>query len=582
MDDYADLEIIIQEPAAVESAAQTHAYPVLAFYPGQPRASSVLRLDPMRPQWMKWQERLTEVVRDVGADFLHEVGWALYQKLFTGEVERLWTIAQADLDSGRVPGVRVRLAIDPPAIAALPWELLYDERIGRSIACRSRHPLVRAVGRVGQVPPRRPISIRLPLRVLFIAPEDTGLNWERELQIVRGALKQLGDRAELRTLTGQATFAAFSELLGGWQPHVLHFATHGEFDGTYGQLMFTASPEDRFTEDGLTWVRSDQMRTLLNARGESVRLVVLATCKGAQTSSRPLSEGRLLAGLGPALIQAGVPAVIGMQYEIRDDVAIAFAHALYRSLLGSRHPGRVDAAVADARAELEARWPDHQGYATPVLFLNAEHGRIFTLVGEEGQAAVQVEERPRELPEAEREYLRRQPLRDLRNRMRALADRVAQRQRHLDALQEQMAVYTPAERPLHLQEQIHVLGDELADDEAELAAVRALVTALDDAGAPEEVSPEDFEAGVLTEAVLEEAVAQQPYERAFYAADLARWLQTTYPEYWDRVVRRSGGQSEAERTIYRRLVAMARPGGVSSRRHWFLVQRETRFKRVHY
>jgi hypothetical protein len=310
-----------------------------------------------------------------GAPFLHETGRALYQALFKDEVGRLWTIAQADLDAGRVPGVRLRLSIDPPAIAALPWEMLYDEGRGRSIACRAQHPLVRVVGRVGQVPPQRPIALSLPLRVLFIAPEGTGLNWQRELEIVRDALARLEGRAELRPLIGRVTLSDLSDLLGGWQPHVLHFVTHGEFDGTRGWLMFNspAGSEAGVRSDQLWPVGQDGLRTLLGARGESVRLAMLGACYGAQTSPR-----EVLAGLGPALIQAGVPAVVGMQYEIRDDAAIVFARALYRSLLEPRRPGQIDAAVAEARAELEAQWPDQQAYATPVLFLNAEHGRLFS------------------------------------------------------------------------------------------------------------------------------------------------------------------------------------------------------------
>ncbi len=49
-----------------------------------------------------WQARLAKVLDEPGAPFLHQVGWALYQALFRDEVNRLWTIAQADLDAGRI------------------------------------------------------------------------------------------------------------------------------------------------------------------------------------------------------------------------------------------------------------------------------------------------------------------------------------------------------------------------------------------------------------------------------------------------------------------------------------------------
>ncbi|HEY66502.1 MAG TPA: CHAT domain-containing protein [Caldilineae bacterium] len=575
MNEYADLEIIIQE---APDARRSHAYPVAAFYGNQPRASATLTLNPTARPWPDWQKRLANVLDEPGSAFLHEVGWALYQALFTGEVEQLWTIAQADLEAKRVVGIRIRLAIDPPAIAALPWELLYDERSDRSIACRARHPLVRVVGRIGQVPPRRAMPLSLPLRVLFIAPGRTGLNWRRELEITQDALQRLGSQVELRTLVEKATFTDLSDLLGDWQPHILHFATHGKFDGTHGYLMFTAAPDEHPSGDSLTWIRSDQLRTLLDARGESVRLIVLSACQGAQTSPESLSRGEMLAGLGPALIQAGVPAVIGMQFEIRDEAAIIFTRALYRGLLEPRRMGQVDAAVAEARAELEARWPDQQAYATPVLFLNAEHGRIFSLVGEVSEMFVS----PKQLEATQREHLRRQLVRDLRERRRALMERVRQRRGHLDMLRQQAAAYPPAERPIYLQSQIQAVEQELAEEEGELKALDELVAHMEEAGAPEEVSPEEFERGALPDAIIEAAVEAQPYEQAFSAEDVTHWLQTTYPSYWERLIRRAGSPTAIEQAIYRRLTAMAQQGTGRLDRRWFLIQSGDRFKRSRY
>ncbi len=601
MDEYADLDIVIQD-APIGGAA----YPVSASYAGQ-RAASSLILDPAASPWPEWQARLADALEAPGAAFLHQVGSALYQALFRDEIARLWLIAQAELDAGHIPGVRVRLAMDPPAIAALPWELLYDDRRQRSIACRPQHPLVRAVGRVGQIPPQRDISLTLPLRVLFVAPQETGLDWGRELSVVQNALARLDGRAELRPLTGKVTLAHFSDVLGEWQPHVVHFVTHGDFDGVYGWLMFSPSEGD----PGAGWTRSDQLRTLLDARGESVRLVMLGACQSAQTSPRelpaaaqrmrpfvvaaalrPQAGSRLLAGLGPALIQAGVPAVIGMQYETRDEAAVAFTRALYRGLLEPRRPGQVDAAVADARAELEARWPDQQAYAAPVLFLNAPHGRLFTwhpLAAAEPLRAPST--RPagalaQPVPPLSREEVLSRfghwTLRELRREVRALTERVQNLRDNLGALRKEAQFYQQVGIPSLLQHSIHELESQIAEDTRELDMLRQTVNTLEEAQAPEELTVKEFEAGELTAAILETAVAEQPYEQAFSAADVARWLATAYPAYWARVVQRAGGQPEAEQALFRQLAAIAEPGSTPTGRPWFLIRHGSRFKRARY
>ena len=73
----------------------------------------------------------------------------------------------------------------------------------------------------------------------------------------------------------------------------------------------------------------------------SLRLVMLNSCEGARTS-------RLdpFAGSAQSLVQQGIPAVVAMQFEISDEVAIVIAHEFYAALAAG-YP--VDAALAEAR-----------------------------------------------------------------------------------------------------------------------------------------------------------------------------------------------------------------------------------------
>ena len=76
------------------------------------------------------------------------------------------------------------------------------------------------------------------------------------------------------------------------------------------------------------------------------------------------------------LIRGGVPAVIAMQFEISDNMAIAFSNALYAYLLDNLP---IQSALAHTRLELKA---NHYGeWISPVLYMRGLNGEIFTDTG---------------------------------------------------------------------------------------------------------------------------------------------------------------------------------------------------------
>ena len=81
-----------------------------------------------------------------------------------------------------------------------------------------------------------------------------------------------------------------------------------------------------------------------------------------------------------------MPAVVAMQFEISDEAAITFAEELYQSLIGRQDP--IDVAVAEARKAIFTEVNETE-WATPVLFLRNEDGRLFDFapVAEAGVAA---------------------------------------------------------------------------------------------------------------------------------------------------------------------------------------------------
>lgn len=169
--------------------------------------------------------------------------------------------------------------------------------------------------------------------------------------------------------------------------HVLHFDGHGTFarlcpSPTCGAANFAHESKcDRcgtsldnvhapargyllFEDDQRKVKFIDTTRFLEGVQRSQVRLVVLSSCHSARVRGADL----LLAGVGPGLILAGVPAVVAMQFSISDQDAIKFNQQFYKALAqGDSLPN----AVYRGRLMLAepARW-------SPVLYLRSKDHQI--------------------------------------------------------------------------------------------------------------------------------------------------------------------------------------------------------------
>jgi hypothetical protein len=116
-------------------------------------------------------------------------------------------------------------------------------------------------------------------------------------------------------------------------------------------------------------VSGEELGSLLQDE-RSLGLAVLNACEGARTSHvDPFS------GVASSLVESGIPAVIGMQFEVTDAAAIAFAERLYTAL-AQGFP--VDAALAQARRAIFATGHNVE-FSPPVLFLRSGTTRLFEI-----------------------------------------------------------------------------------------------------------------------------------------------------------------------------------------------------------
>ncbi|MCY4089188.1 MAG: CHAT domain-containing protein [Caldilineaceae bacterium] len=331
---------------------------VLATYRGLSGASTFDQ-DALQPVWQEYLARLGDPFRTQGEQLLSEIGSRLFTELIRGHVRDLWSQARSDLDDGG--RLRVRLMLHPPAVAALPWETLHDPRRNQSFCADARISLVRTQNLVSFVARPRALEATLPLKVLLVSVETAdGLAAHEESGQIRAAIEALSSgRMHLDRLDGRVTIQHLCERLEATRPDILHIIGHGNEDG----LLLWA-------DNAPALVSASTLRAALQ-QAECVKLVFLNACLAGQVdSSRPF------AGVAHQLLQSGLPAVVAMRYEILDRSAVTFAESVYEALVSGPCRGHIDAAVSSARNSLYIRDPDRADYATPILWLNAENGRI--------------------------------------------------------------------------------------------------------------------------------------------------------------------------------------------------------------
>ena len=154
--------------------------------------------------------------------------------------------------------------------------------------------------------------------------------------------------------------------------HIFHFSGHGKFQGDMGERYGSLEGDGTVIlvgADGRARPFSAQ-KLAMNLSGRSVRLAVLTACEVGQRDAV-----NAWAGVVTALTHAGIPAVVGMQYRIRDINALAFSRAFYRALAAGQP---IDAAVTDGRLAIFNRGDDNErDWAVPVLYLRAVDGVLF-------------------------------------------------------------------------------------------------------------------------------------------------------------------------------------------------------------
>ncbi len=327
-----------------------------------------------------FQEKLAQIREEpfsTNKDMFRDIGETFFQALIRDQVQDLFF---ALLQSAQKENayLRLRLHIDERAIelASLPWEFMHhdDVFLGTQIqTLLTRQLLNLDYGSIES------LQVQGKPRTLIVIPEVSNLDTEKEEKAIVQALHAA--QLPYDVLKGKVTLQALDDALAAETYTMFHFIGHGVFEQDdkgvmHGKLRFNAPEEDLPPGEDAIWVSETELQSLLG-NYQSLKLVILNGCEVGMVSERPEGEG--FWGIAPALLRAGIPAIVAMQYPIRDDVAIQFAETFYRRLTSSHWAGHVDIAVTLARNACLLAYPEDRGFATPVLYLRSKDGVIFTL-----------------------------------------------------------------------------------------------------------------------------------------------------------------------------------------------------------
>jgi hypothetical protein len=300
-------------------------------------------------------------------------GQRLFDALFADpDLREAWGEAR-----GRSKQRRLRLRIDPLELRGLPWELLRDD--ADSLAADAATPFSRYLATDQAW--GGPIEAR-PIRVLAVISNPIDLqakynlppaDVELETRLLKAAFAKIGASAvQLNFLAAPVTLERLAaELQTGY--HILHFIGHGAFNSKQQQAALYVQNADQTAQRA----SGDDLAGLLKRLASPPHLIVLAACQSAVQSQR-----ESFGGLGPQLVQIGVPAVIAMQDNVTVLTARGFGAKFYRRLL---EHGTVDLAMNEARSTLIIT--GRYDAAVPVLFMRLRDGRLW---GERLQVAAPI------------------------------------------------------------------------------------------------------------------------------------------------------------------------------------------------
>ncbi len=307
-------------------------------------------------------------------------GKQVFDRLFPGPVREEFNRAL-----NRVPensGLRIRVVLSQPKLAAVPWELAFDPGMG-FLGLDNRTPIMRD-WQMDTLPPKLAPSTALRILIAYPSPADLPiLDLEEEKSQLREALEIPSQRGqiELTFLDAPVTVDKLSNELHQGGYHMLQISGHGSQDEKTHKavLYFEDNKGQSYPLD------PTQLRVLL--KGTDLILVSVIALDSAYFGSEKSFDG-----LVPAALQAGVPAYLGLQGGILDTTAIRFVRTFYAAIADGLP---LEHAMTEARRSILFNAQSTLEWVIPTLYSRLSNSTLFVpgrmeKAGRVGQTIVNV------------------------------------------------------------------------------------------------------------------------------------------------------------------------------------------------
>lgn len=327
--------------------------------------------------------------RNPSLDYLFELGEHLGELLLgSNAVERHFSRAYEAASKDGLGGLHIRLEIAQACrvtennsrlagrlLSSLPWELTYCPSVER------RHFLAahRCMTFSRLFPlntPIQPLTVDPPLKLLWVSAQPTDLSpvlSDIAKTVVMKALQPLIKRrvVQVTFVDEQPCLATLSEKIDDIRPDILHFMGHAKVSDGNATVALVKS-------DGkAAWHDAKAMATVFDTWQPGLAMFV--ACEGAGRDSY-----RGMATISEELVRADLCAVVGMQFEVSNRLAIDFSREFY-ALLAENVP--IDKAVQLTRRKIydgESPAPG-RSFAAPVLYLRSPNSLMLNIAAKKGK-----------------------------------------------------------------------------------------------------------------------------------------------------------------------------------------------------
>jgi CHAT domain-containing protein len=297
---------------------------------------------------------------------IRNIGSRLFNSLFQ---QGVYTLYQNAIDEAykQKKSLPIKLYVETPDLAYIPWEALYDRQGLFHLCCYGTTPFARTATVtdsdlfIYDEPPIRILGMISAPKSFAGTPQE--LNTDAEQTALDRALKPLTDNNQVRlcwTAAGTSRELTRRIMRGdnGKPWDVLHFIGHGlpgnivvEENGGPGYEFLSA--------EVLKGILSDPM---------GPKLVILNSCRGAQNDTVDR-----FASTAEYLVRGGaIAAVVAMQFDISDRMAVAFSPIFFDNLMTPNVP--IQKAMTYTRLELQRR--GFTEWISPVLYMQNKDGRV--------------------------------------------------------------------------------------------------------------------------------------------------------------------------------------------------------------